>query len=141
MSGSCYRVRYEVVARDRDVKTDVGRGRLLFKHLLATGLLSRVFTEVVTEVVTVPKVREEMVRLARLLDSTTWQDLSLNCTVWLDVTWHLPAQDLLEFVPSLDLGINVVLVQGWPVVSTVLPGSVAAEDDKVSILFYFIQKV
>ena len=44
MSGSSYRLRYEVVARDRDVKTDLGRGRLLFKHLLDCNLVSRVFS-------------------------------------------------------------------------------------------------
>ena len=75
----------------------------------------------------------EVERLARIMDTFTWKELSLDWSVWLDVTWHLPARELLEFVPSLDLGISVVLVHGWPVVTSVLPGSVAAEDDKVEL--------
>ena len=45
MSRTCYRVRYEMVARDRDLTTDKGRARLLFKHLLDCGLLSRVLCQ------------------------------------------------------------------------------------------------
>ena len=72
-----------------------------------------------------------MEKLASLLDTVSWQELCLDCTVWLDVTWHLPAQHQLELVPTSDVGVNVVLVLGWSVVTSVLPGSVAAEDDKV----------
>ena len=36
-------------------------------------------------------------------------------------------------VPTSDVGVNVVLVLGWSVVTSVLPGSVAAEDDKVEV--------
>ena len=115
------------MARDRDVRTDVGRGRLLFKHLLDCGLVSRVLAMAVEEV------REEVTRLAGLLDTNTWQQLSLQSSVWLDHTWDLPNQEVLEFVPSLDLGVHVILVQGWPVVTLVQPGSVAAEDDKVEV--------
>ena len=71
MSGSSYRLRYETVARDRDLKTDVGRGRLLFKHLLDCGLVSRVLArrgEGEGE-----EVREEVMRLAGLLDSNTFE--------------------------------------------------------------------
>ena len=124
MAGTIYRLRYETVVRDRDVRTDVGRGRLLFKHLLDCGLVSRVLAMAVEEV------REEVTRLAGLLDTNTWQELSLQSSVWLDHTWDLPNQEVLEFVPSLDLGVHVILVQGWPVVTLVQPGSVAAEDDK-----------
>ena len=127
MAGTSYRLRYETVARDRDVRTDVGRGRLLFKHLLDCGLVSRVLAMAVEEV------REEDSRLAGLLDTNTWQELSLQSSVWLDHTWDLPNQEVLEFVPSLDLGVHVILVQGWPVVTMVQPGSVAAEDDKVEV--------
>ena len=127
MAGTSYRLRYETVARDRDVRTDVGRGRLLFKHLLDCGLVSRVLAMAVEEV------REEVTRLAGLLDTNTWQELSLQSSVWLDHTWDLPNQEVLEFVPSLDLGVHVILVQGWPVVTLVQPGSVAAEDDKVEV--------
>ena len=127
MAGTSYRLRYETVARDRDVRTDVGRGRLLFKHLLDCGLVSRVLAMAVEEV------REEDSRLAGLLDTNTWQELSLQSSVWLDHTWDLPNQEVLEFVPSLDLGVHVILVQGWPVVTLVQPGSVAAEDDKVEV--------
>ena len=127
MAGTSYRLRYETVARDRDVRTDVGRGRLLFKHLLDCGLVSRVLAMAVEEV------REEVTRLAGLLDTNTWQELSLQSSVWLDHTWDLPNQEVLEFVPSLDLGVHVILVQGWSVVTLVQPGSVAAEDDKVEV--------
>ena len=127
MAGTSYRLRYETVARDREVRTDLGRGRLLFKHLLDCGLVSRVLARVVEEV------REEVITLAGLLDTTTWQELSLQSTVWLDHTWDLPTQEVLEFVPSLDLGVHVILVQGWSVVTLVQPGSVAAEDDKVEV--------
>ena len=127
MSGSSYRLRYETVARDRDVRTDVGRGRLLFKHLLDCGLVSSLLARLGLEV------EQEVVRLAGLVDSYTWQELCLQASVWLDQTWELPCQELLEFVPSLDLGVHVVLVQGWPVVTKVQPGSVAAEDDKVEV--------
>ena len=127
MAGTSYRLRYETVARDRDVRTDVGRGRLLFKHLLDCGLVSRVLAMAVEEV------REEVTRLAGLLDTNTWQQLSLQSSVWLDHTWDLPNQEVLEFVPSLDLGVHVILVQGWSVVTLVQPGSVAAEDDKVEV--------
>ena len=127
MAGTSYRLRYETVARDRDVRTDVGRGRLLFKHLLDCGLVSRVLAMAVEEV------REEDSRLAGLLDTNTWQELSLQSSVWLDHTWDLPNQEVLEFVPSLDLGVHVILVQGWSVVTLVQPGSVAAEDDKVEV--------
>ena len=127
MAGNSYRLRYETVVRDRDVRTDVGRGRLLFKHLLDCGLVSRVLAMAVEEV------REEVTRLAGLLDTNTWQELSLQSSVWLDHTWDLPNQEVLEFVPSLDLGVHVILVQGWPVVTMVQPGSVAAEDDKVEV--------
>ena len=129
MSGSSYRLRYETVTRDRDLKTDVGRGRLLFKHLLDCGLVTRVLVRLGEE----EEVREEVMRLAGLLDSNTWQELSLQSSVWLDQTWELPTQELLEFVPSLDLGVHVILVQGWPVVTKVQQGSVAAEDDKVEV--------
>ena len=45
MSGTCYRVRYEMVVRERDLNTDTGRARLLFKHLLDCKLLSRVLSQ------------------------------------------------------------------------------------------------
>ena len=66
-------------------------------------------------------------------DRHRWEHLALDNTSWLDVTWQLPPVVRHEFVPASDLGVAVVLVSGWPVVTSVLETSVAAEDDKVEV--------
>ena len=130
-SGSClegtgFRYRYECVARNGNLKTDVGRGRLLLKHLLDIHLLSRVVKTVICLGMYPPSAmlgssdyQDKLVKMAARVDSTKWTKLMLSWDNWLDVTWDIPEEVIHEFVPTSDLGVCVVMVGGWPLVTSV----------------------
>ena len=79
------------------------------------------------------EIDQDLRNICLLVDSHRWHHLHLDNTTWLDTTWHLPTVVTHEFVPAADLGVAVVLVNGWPVVTSVQESSVAAEDDKVEV--------
>ena len=79
------------------------------------------------------EIDQDLSNICLLVDSHRWHHLHLDNTTWLDTTWHLPTVVTHEFVPAADLGVAVVLVNGWPVVTSVQESSVAAEDDKVEV--------
>ncbi|KAL3877595.1 hypothetical protein ACJMK2_035291 [Sinanodonta woodiana] len=57
--------------------------------------------------------------------------LQLHNASFLDICWELPVYKEYELVPCNDLGINIQTCDGYPVVVSVEPNSVSAEDDKI----------
>jgi hypothetical protein len=115
-------------------------GRLLLKHILDLGILTKVIVMISTlgmyppsTLLGTPAGSQATLSLARSADSHTWTGLDLHNWCWLDTTWKLPVEERHELVPTTDLGVYITLVGGKPVVTSVQGGSVAAEDDKVEV--------
>ena len=115
-------------------------GRLLLKHILDLGLLTKVIGVITTlgmypssTLLGTPAGSQAILAMARSVDNHTWTDMDLRNLCWLDTTWKLPLEERHELVPTTDLGVYITLVEGKPVVTSVQVGSVAAEDDKVEV--------
>ncbi|CAK8679882.1 unnamed protein product [Clavelina lepadiformis] len=54
-------------------------------------------------------------------------DLSLTNTYFLDETWQIPMTLTMELVPTHELGIEMVYINGYAIVTRLKPGSVASE--------------
>jgi len=138
--GTGYQVRYDLVKNNVDLRTVQGKGRLLIKHILHLGILTKVIDGISTLGMFPPALflgspsgNLAILSMARCLDNHTWTVLDLGNWCWLDTTWELPVEERHELVPAADLGVYITLVEGKPVVISVQAGSVAAEDNKVEI--------
>ena len=123
-----------MTASSKAVLTDRGRGRLLLKQLLS----SRIFTKVIaqaSQLQLLPKLLEnpelglKFLEVATQLDNLTWRLEGEG--EWLDFGWGEPVSRHHQLVPTKDLGVYITLVEGRCIVTDVLPGSVAGEEDKV----------
>ena len=140
MQGTGFRLRYETVSRSCSVRTNLGRGRLLLKHLLDLQILSKVIHAFiclgmfpVTTFLGHKDYQQRLLQFSKKIDRVTWSCLHLDDAEWLDLSWDQPTQVTHELVPSCDLGVSVTLLEGWPLVTHVQESSVAGEDGKVEV--------
>ena len=101
-------------------------------------LSARIFTKVIaqaSQLQLLPKLLEnpelglKLLEVATLLDKLTWR--LEGESEWLDFGWGEPVTRQHQLVPTKDLGVYITLVEGRCIVTNVLPGSVAGEEDKV----------
>ena len=116
------------------VLTDRGRGRLLLRELLSARILTKVIAQA-SQLQLVPRLLEnpdfglKFLEVATRLDKMTWRFEGEG--EWLDFGWGEPVTKQHQLVPTKDLGVYITLVEGRCIVTDVLPGSVAGEEDKV----------
>lgn len=140
LEGTSFRFKLEMISKNSNVFTDRGKGRLLVKHLLDAHLLSKVVQAFRCLAIYPPdtylgcqELEDEISCVMEGVDSAFLGNLNLDRNNWLDISWHLPQEQVYEFVPASDLGVWVVLAQGRAVVTWVTEASVAAEDGKVEV--------
>ena len=123
-----------MAASSKAVLTDRGRGRLLLKQLLSARIFTKV-TAQASQLQLLPKLLEnpeiglKLLEVATRLDKLTWRLDGEG--EWLDFGWGEPVTRQHQLVPTKDLGVYITLVEGRCIVTDVLPGSVAGEEDKV----------
>ncbi|XP_023322635.1 uncharacterized protein LOC111697002 isoform X2 [Eurytemora carolleeae] len=115
---------FEYTRNKKEVFTNKGKGRLFMRYLLQQNLLLSTL-----EYLALPK---PILDLAEQADRMRWK-INLENSCWLDVSWETGMMETHLLVPSADLGVFVTLASGKPIVTKVLPGSVAAEDGKIEI--------
>ena len=123
-----------MAASSKAVRTDGGRGRLLLKQILSERIFTKVLAQA-SQLQLLPKQLEnpefglKLLEVATQLDKLTWRLEGEG--EWLDFGWGEPVTRQYQLVPTKDLGVYITLVEGRCVVTDVLPGSVAGEEDKV----------
>ena len=106
----------------------------MLKQILSAHIFTRVIAQA-SQLKLLPKPIEnaefgmKILEAATQLDRLTWRLEGEG--EWLDFGWGEPVSRHHQLVPTKDLGVYITLVEGRCIVTDVLPGSVAGEEDKV----------
>ena len=106
----------------------------MLKKLLTHRILTKVVAQA-SHMQCLPNFQEspefglKLLEITTRLDKLTWRLEGEG--EWLDFGWGEPITRQHQLVPTKDLGVYITLVEGRCIVTDVLPGSVAGEENKV----------